>query len=105
MTGISAERIASIEARKHELSDAMAAQDMSREEFVRLSKEYSAIEPVAEAAREVRRLRAERESLMEMTRDADHELRQIASEELTEIERRLPLAARSLAPPAAAGGA
>jgi peptide chain release factor 1 len=97
MTSISPERIASIEARKHELSDAMSAPDLSREEFVRLSKEYSALEPVAAAAREVRRLRAERESLREMTRDADAELRQIASEELTEIEARLPLAERSLA--------
>ena len=97
MTAISSERIASIEARKHELSDAMSAPDLSREDFVRLSKEYSAIEPVAAAAREVRRLRAERESLMEMTRDADHELRQIATEELAEIETRLPLAERALA--------
>ena len=67
MTSISAERIASIEARKHELAEAMNAADLSRDDFVRLSKEYSAIEPVAAAAREVRRLRAERESLMEMT--------------------------------------
>ena len=63
MTRISSERIASIEARKHELADAMAAGDLAPEEFVRLSKEYAAIEPVAAAAREVRRLRAERESL------------------------------------------
>jgi peptide chain release factor 1 len=49
MTSISSERIASIEARKQELSDAMSAPDLSREEFVRLSKEYSAIEPVAAA--------------------------------------------------------
>jgi peptide chain release factor 1 len=97
MNSISPERIASIEARKHELAAAMAAEDLARDDFVRLSKEYSAIEPVAAAAREVRRLRAERESLMEMTRDADHELRQIASEELTEIEARLPKAERALA--------
>ncbi len=97
MTSISPERIASIEARKHELAEAMNAQDLSRDEFVRLSKEYSALEPVALAAREVRRLRAERESLMEMTRDADEELRQIASDELTEIEARLPEAERALA--------
>src|SRR5918997_3900648 len=97
MTRISSERIASIEARKHELAEAMARADLAPDEFVRLSKDYAAIEPVAAAAREVRRLRAERESLMEMTRDADAELRQIASEELTEIEARLPLAERALA--------
>ncbi|HYI42968.1 MAG TPA: peptide chain release factor 1 [Sphingomicrobium sp.] len=97
MTRISSERIASIEARKQELADAMAGGDLSPDEFVKLSKDYAAIEPVAAAAREVRRLRAERASLLEMTKDADEELRQIASEELSAIEVRLPEAERALA--------
>ncbi|MDQ3245319.1 MAG: peptide chain release factor 1 [Pseudomonadota bacterium] len=97
MTRISSERIASIEARKHELGEAMAAQDLAPEAFVKLSKEYAAIEPVAAAAREVRRLRAERESLAAMTRDADAEMRAMAEEELAEIERNLPEAERALA--------
>ena len=97
MTRISSERIASIEARKQELADAMAAGGLPPEEFVKLSKDYAAIEPVAAAAREVRRLRAERQSLLEMTRDADEELRQIASEELLQIEASLPDAERALA--------
>jgi peptide chain release factor 1 len=58
MTKISLERIASIEAKKHELAAAMSAGDLAPDEFVRLSKEYAQIEPVAAAAREVRRLRA-----------------------------------------------
>ena len=97
MTTISSERIASIEARKHELANAMAAPDLSPDEFVKLSKDYAAIEPVAAAAREVRRLRAELESLTAMTRDADAEMRAMAEEELHEIERRLPEAERALA--------
>src|SRR5688572_27978083 len=97
MTSISPERIASIEARKHELAAAMSDANLARDDFVRLSKDYAAIEPVAAAAREVRRLRAERESLMAMTKDADLELREIASEELTQIEARLPEAERALA--------
>jgi peptide chain release factor 1 len=97
MTRISSERIASIEARKHELANAMAALDLSPDEFVKLSKDYAAIEPVAAAAREVRRLRAELESLTAMTRDADAEMRAMAEEELHEIERRLPEAERELA--------
>jgi peptide chain release factor 1 len=97
MSSISSERIASIEARKHELARAMNASDLSPDEFVRLSKEYAAVEPVAAAAREVRRLRAERESLTAMTRDADEELREIASEELHAIETALPEAERALA--------
>jgi peptide chain release factor 1 len=94
---ISLERIVSIEAKRHELSDAMAQGNLAPDDFVRLSKEYAQIEPVATAAREVRRLRAERESLFAMTKDADEELRQIASEELTEIDVALPLAERALA--------
>jgi peptide chain release factor 1 len=97
MSQISSERIAQIEAKRQELSAAMAAGDLAPEAFVRLSKEYAQIEPVAAAAREVRRLRAERESLAVMTKDADEELRVIASEELGEIEAKLPLAERALA--------
>jgi peptide chain release factor 1 len=97
MTRISSERIASIEARKHELANAMAAPDLSPDEFVKLSKDYAAIEPVAAAAREVRRLRAELESLTAMTHDADAEMRAMAAEELHEIERKLPEAERALA--------
>ena len=97
MSKISSERIASIEARKHELAEAMAKGDLAPDEFVRLSKDYAAIEPVAAAAREVRRLRAERESLSAMTRDADAEMRAMAEEELHEIERKLPGAERALA--------
>ena len=38
MTSISLDRIVSIEAKKHELADAMAAGNLSPDEFVRLSK-------------------------------------------------------------------
>ena len=97
MSGISLDRIVSIEAKRHDLADAMAQGNLAPDEFVRLSKEYAQIEPVAAAAREVRRLRAERESLATMTKDADEELRAIAVEELAEIETALPLAERALA--------
>ena len=97
MKSISSEKIALLEAKRHELAAAMAAPDLAPEEFVRLSKEYSQVEPVAAAAREVRRLRAERDSLNEMTRDADADMRAMAEEELAEIERQLPDAERALA--------
>ena len=97
MAQISLERIASIEAKKQDLASAMAAGDLAPDEFVRLSKEYAQIEPVAEAAREVRRLRAELESLKEMTRDADADMRAMAEEELHAIEKSLPEAERKLA--------
>ena len=71
MTKISVERIAAIEARKEELQTAMAAGDLDPQSFVKLSKDYAEIEPVAAAAREVRRLRDEAASLAEMTHEAD----------------------------------
>src|SRR5215210_2945749 len=91
MTTISPERIASIEARKHELAAAMAAEDLARDDFVRLSKEYAALEPVALAAREVRRLRAELEVLTNLAAD------QSAEHEAADIRIRLPEAERALA--------
>jgi peptide chain release factor 1 len=99
MTHISSERIASIEARKHELQQAMSRGDLSPDEFVRLSKDYAAIEPVAAAAREVRRLRAELEVLNGMVADptAEPELKEMAATEADEIRHKLPEAERTLA--------
>ncbi len=99
MTQISSERIASIEARKHELAEAMARADLAPEEFVRLSKDYAAIEPVAAAAREVRRLRAELEVLNGLVADptAEPELKEMAATEAADLRHRLPEAERALA--------
>jgi peptide chain release factor 1 len=98
MTRISSERIASIEAKKQELSDAMAAGDLSPDEFIRLSKDYAAIEPVAAAAREVRRLRAELDVLNGLVADpsAESELKEMAAAEAEEIRYKLPEAERAL---------
>ena len=99
MTQISSERIAQIEAKRQELGDAMASANLAPDEFVRLSKEYAQIEPVAAAAREVRRLRAELEVLTGMASDAaaEPELREMAEAEVEEIRGKLPDAERSLA--------
>ena len=99
MSSISSERIASIEARKHELQQAMSRSDVSPDEFVRLSKDYAAIEPVAAAAREVRRLRAELDVLNGMVADpnAEPELKEMAATEAEEIRHKLPHAERALA--------
>ena len=99
MKSISSEKIASIEAKKHDLANAMAAPALAPEEFVRLSKEYAQVEPVAAAAREVRRLRAELEVLTGLAADvtAEAELREMAVAEADDIRHRLPLAERALA--------
>ncbi|QPQ54747.1 peptide chain release factor 1 [Allosphingosinicella flava] len=95
MKAISDQRIAAIEARKDELQNAMAAPNLAPDAFVKLSKDYAEIEPVAEAAREVRRLRAELGVLGGLLDDP--EMKDMAAEEAEEIRRQLPEAERTLA--------
>jgi peptide chain release factor 1 len=95
MTSISADRIAQILARRDELQAAMSTGDVGADAFVKLSKEYAEVEPVAVAAAEVRRLRDEVASLAEMRDDA--EMRAMAEEEMRAVEARLPEAERALA--------
>ncbi|HYJ53803.1 MAG TPA: peptide chain release factor 1 [Allosphingosinicella sp.] len=97
MTRFSAERIAAIEARKEELQQAMSAPDLAAEAFVKLSKDYAEILPVAEAARELRRIRAEIEVIDEMLADPSPEIRDMAQEEMATLQTQLPEAERALA--------
>jgi peptide chain release factor 1 len=97
MTRFPAERIAAIEARKEELQEAMSAPDLAADAFVRLSKEYAEILPVAEAACEVRRIRAEIEVIEEMLADPSPEIRDMAQEEMAALQQALPDAERALA--------
>ncbi|QQV76829.1 peptide chain release factor 1 [Sphingomonas aliaeris] len=97
MTTISPERIAQIEARRDELQALMATGDLPSDRFVAVSKEYAELEPVARAAGEVRRLRAELEVLAGMETDTDPEIRTMARDEIAVIRDTLPQAERSLA--------
>ena len=92
-------RIAQIEARHAELSAEMARPDMAAEKFVQLSKEYAELTPVADKAREVRKLRDEAASLRAMIDDpaGDAEMREMAEAEIGEVEGKLPEAERELA--------
>ncbi|HVF95612.1 MAG TPA: peptide chain release factor 1 [Sphingomonas sp.] len=94
---ISPERIAQIEARRDELQAQMATGDLPSDRFVAVSKEYAELEPVAQAAGLVRRLRAEADSLTYMANDVDDELRAMAEEELRENRTALEAAHRQLA--------
>jgi peptide chain release factor 1 len=94
---ISPERIAQIEARRDELQAQMATGDLPSDRFVAVSKEYAELEPVAQAAGLVRRLRAEADSLAYMAGDADDELRAMAEDELRENRAALETADRQLA--------
>ena len=97
MTTISPERIAQIEARRDELQALMATGDLPSDRFVAVSKEYAELEPVARAAGEVRRLRAELDVLGGMESDADPEIRTMARDEIAVIRETLPDAERGLA--------
>jgi peptide chain release factor 1 len=97
MTAISPARIRQIEARRDELAAQMATGDLPGDRFVAVSKEYAELEPVAQAAAEVRRLRQEAESLAFMTEDADAELRAMAADELRDNKAALDVADRRLA--------
>ena len=93
------DRIRQIEARRDELQAAMARADLSSERFVQVSKEYAELEPVAQAAGEVRRLRQEIDALAYMIEDeeADPELKTMAQDEFAELRDKLGRADRALA--------
>jgi len=98
MITIPPDRIRQIEARRDELSAAMARSDLAPDQFVRLSKDYAELEPVANAAHEVRRLRQERDALSFMVEEeGDPELRAMATEELANLREQLDAADRRLA--------
>ncbi|MEE9434479.1 MAG: peptide chain release factor 1 [Sphingorhabdus sp.] len=99
MTKISAERIAQIEERFAELEARMASGTMEGDEFVAASREYAEIEPVAVAAKNIRRLRAEIGTLDAMVKDAsaDAELRDMAVEELQDVSHQMSDAEQELA--------
>ena len=95
MIAITPDRIAQIEARRDEIQAAMARPDLAADQFVQLSKDYAEIEPVAQAAGDVRRIRAEIAALEAMLGDDD--MRAMAEEELVALRTALPEAERALA--------
>jgi peptide chain release factor 1 len=95
MTTISIERIDAILSRHEDLQGQMATGDLAPDKFVELSKEYSELEPVAETARELKRLREELAALGEML--ADPEMKEMAELEAEELKAQIPEAERALA--------
>lgn len=95
MSTISEARIASLLARRDEVQAMLATGNLAADKFVALSKEYAEVEPVAVAAAELQRLRAELIDLEAMADDP--EMREIAAEEAQAIREMLPAAERALA--------
>jgi peptide chain release factor 1 len=95
MTSISPHRIASLLARRDEVQALLGSGTLAAEKFVALSKEYAELEPVAVAATELQRQRAELADLEAMLDDP--EMKAMAEEEAQAIKAQLPLAERALA--------
>lgn len=92
---ITAERLRQITNRFAELEARMASGTLEGEDFVKASRDYSELEPVANAATEVRMIREEIAGLEEML--TDPEMKAMAQEELAELTAALPAKERALA--------
>ena len=92
---IPAERLDQITHRFAEIEARMASGTLEGEAFVRASRDYAELEPVARAAAEVKAMREEMAGLTEML--GDPEMKAMAEEELAALRVRLPEAERALA--------
>ena len=95
MSSISPQRIAALLARRDEVQALLGLGTLGGEKFVALSKEYAELEPVAVAATELQRQRAELIDLEAMLDDP--EMKAMAEDEAQAIKAQLPLAERALA--------
>ena len=92
---IPAERLRQIANRFAELEARMASGQLEGEEFVKASRDYAELEPVAKTAAEVQAMRDEIEGLTEML--SDPEMKTMAEEELAGLKKELPEAEHALA--------
>ncbi|MDA0229827.1 MAG: peptide chain release factor 1 [Proteobacteria bacterium] len=87
------ERLDAIVARLDELSDLLSGQsNMSSDELVRLSKEYSELKPVISAIKALRAGESEAADLAEMIadKDTDGDMRALAEEEFKALKIKIP---------------
>jgi peptide chain release factor 1 len=89
------ERLNQIAHRFAELEARMASGTLEGEAFVRASRDYAELEPVAKVAAEVKFAREEMAGLSEML--ADPEMKAMAEDELAQIKAKLPDLERRLA--------
>ncbi|GAA4641815.1 peptide chain release factor 1 [Pontixanthobacter gangjinensis] len=91
---ITADRLRQITNRFAELEARMASGTLEGEEFVKASRDYAELEPVAKLAIEVSEIRAEIAELAVMTEDP--EMKALADEELAQLRQTLPEKERAL---------
>jgi peptide chain release factor 1 len=92
------EKLDRVVARHDELRSQMAAADLDPRAFQRLAKEFSDLEPLVTAIRELKRARGELANLEALMRESgeDPEMRALAEQEFFAIKSRLPEMERQL---------
>lgn len=82
------DKLSTIRARADALSDQMANEGLSGEEYVKLSTEYAALEPIVKVFNEYDAALSERADLQEML--SDPEMKSIAAEEIRALDEKIP---------------
>ena len=90
MSSIPLEKLDNILKRSEELEKSLST-ELSSEEFVKFSKEYSEIEPLKNAIIDWKKFNAETEELNELINDgsSDNEMQELAKNELTDLKNRI----------------
>src|SRR5436305_1327029 len=88
MNGISIDKLDRI-LQRFAVIEAELGQGASGETFVRLSKEYAELQPLAHTARKLRKAYADLAGVAEMIAAGDKDLIQMAEAERTELQERI----------------
>lgn len=83
------EKLSTIRSRSEELSALMSVGNLNGEQFTKLSREYAELSPIVEAMDELEKAQGEKEDLKSLLNDP--EMREIASEELKNLNEKIPV--------------
>ncbi|MFA7441569.1 MAG: peptide chain release factor 1 [Sphingomonadaceae bacterium] len=99
MAALDNARLRQIVDRAAALSAELAAPDLPTDKFIALSRDYAELSPVAEAAADLLKARAELQDLQALLDDSqsDVEMRDLAEAEIDDLREQLPAAERELA--------
>ena len=92
------DKLAQVLSRVEELSARMASEELSADEFVKLSREYSELDPIAAVIRNLQELRDEFADLGEILNDpeSEAEMRQLAELEKIDLAEKIENAEREV---------
>ncbi len=84
MAKLPAEKLDALEARYSSLEEEMA-KGPDADEYVKLAKEYSNLQPVVEAVRTLKKIEKDLEGAKELTQSEDKEMREMAEAEIAQL--------------------